>query len=170
MQPGPRTPPARAALEACVHTYTYIHIYIACCARALGRHSVLFKCSFRDTQYDAPSFLNQSRRGSLSHFTHKRVLFFLQLFLFKEETHRFLDVLFWKVGGAWQQARVMAVSCCPTCRGVGFLPQRWGQVRGVLCKNLPIWLSQWVLMSNPSSPPPRSRLLSEGSGRPTFWA
>lgn len=42
-----------------------------------------------------------------------------------------------------------------------------------MCKNLPIWLSQSVLVSNPSppSPPlPRSRLLSEGSGRPTFWA
>lgn len=25
-------PPPRVALEACVHTYTYIHIYIACCA------------------------------------------------------------------------------------------------------------------------------------------
>lgn len=59
-QPRPR--------HTSMYTYTYTQICRAVrlrlsllprtCPRAPGRHSVLFKCSFRDTQYEAPSFLN----------------------------------------------------------------------------------------------------------------
>lgn len=115
--------PAVALQGAC--TYPYPHTYrsspmSACAVPASpdppGDTAVLFKCSFRDGQYEAPSFLKPSTDVTVFlTLLLKRVLFSSAFLFFKEENSKQVeDVYFEMVGG---RTRVASASMLRPGRG-----------------------------------------------------